>query len=65
MKLACLNSLVSYECWHLFFCHHQEHSPPTLEFGEADDEFALQHLPPEVFTLLRSHTFHSTSIVVR
>lgn len=47
MKLACLNSLVSYECWHLFFCHHQEHSPPTLEFGEADDEFALQHLPPE------------------
>jgi hypothetical protein len=58
MKLACLNSLVSYECWHLFFGPHQQEQalPPTLEFGEPDDEFALQHLSPEVFALLRSRT---------
>ncbi len=59
MKLACLNNLVSYECWHLFFGPHQQEQalpPPALEFGEPDDEFALQHLSPEVFALLRSHT---------
>jgi hypothetical protein len=41
MKLACLNCLISYECWHVFFGLSRDQagpSPPALGLIGSDDE---------------------------